>query len=266
MSASELLTFAAGTAVGSLVSKSNALLRASYKLTLAEQRLILACLAQLDTRRAMRPNAADTADQTDNLRVTALEYADLYGVEMSTAYREIHQAAKRLYERSIKVVLPDGREQHFRWIWGRSTHQRDGHVEISFTPDLARYVTALRGKFTSYGIDQVRRLRSPNAVRLFELMMQWRATGVARIEVAELRAMLQLTYQRFTDIRRFVLEPAIQQITEHTDFTATWKPIRTGRQVDTIEVRFSERSQAALPLGDEARAADATEILFPLGV
>jgi hypothetical protein len=46
---------------------------------------------------------------------------------------------------------------------------------------------------------------------------------------------------------------------------ATWKPIRTGRQVDTVEFRFSERHQAALPLGDEARAADATEILFPLG-
>jgi len=36
--------------------------------------------------------------------------------------------------------------------------------------------------------------------------------------------------------------------------------------VDTIEIRFSERNQAALPLGDEARAADATEILFPLDV
>lgn len=95
--------------------------------------------------------------------------------------------------------------------------------------------------------------------------MQWRATGVARIELDELRTMLQLPYKRFTDIRRFVLDPAIQQITEHTDFIATWKPIRTSRQVDTIEIRFSERNQAALPLGDEARAADATEILFPLG-
>lgn len=247
----------------SLVSKSNALIRASYKLTLAEQRLILACLAQLDTRRAMRPNADSPADQTDNLRVTALEYADLYGVDMSTAYKEIHAAAKRLYDRSIKVVRPDGREDHFRWIWGRATHQRMGHVEISFTPDLARYVTALRGKFTSYGIDQVRRLRCSNAMRLFELMMQWRGTGVARVSLAELREMLQLSYGRFTDIRRFVLDPAVRQISEHTDFSATWRPIRVGRQVDAVEIRFAERDQGVLPLGAEARAAVATDTLFP---
>ena len=244
------------------MSKSNALLRASYKLTLAEQRLILACLAQLDTRRAMR-SPDSQADQTDNLRVTALEYADLYGIDMSTAYREIHAAARRLYDRSIKIVRPDGREEHFRWIWGRATHERAGYVEISLTPDLARYVTSLRGQFTSYGIDQVRCLRSTNAVRIFELMMQWRAAGVIRLSLAELRQMLQLSYSRFTDIRRFVLDPAVQQISESTDWATTWKPIRVGRQVEAVEIRFSERDQGVLPLGDEARDSAVTDALFP---
>jgi plasmid replication initiation protein len=250
-------------AMSALVSKSNALVRASYRLTLAEQRIVLACLAQLDTRRAMRTTPTSAVQQTENIRITALEYAELYGVDASTAYREIHNGAKRLYERSIKVLRPDGREEHFRWIWGRSTHQRAGYIEISFTPDLAQYVTALRGRFTSYSVDQVRRLRSPNAVRIFELMMQWRATGVARVTVADLRGMLQLTYGRFTDIRRFVLDPAVEQINAHTDFETTWRPIHKGRQVDTIEFSFTDRLQRTLPLGNEARSDEDTEALIP---
>lgn len=246
------------------MSKSNALVRAAYRLTLAEQRIVLACLAQLDTRRAMRPNPGSTTDQTDRLRITALEYAELYGVDASTAYREIRDGVRRLYERSIKVTRPDGREDHFRWIWARSMHQRAGFVEISFTPDLAQYVTALRGKFTSYGLDQVRHLRSPNAVRIFELMMQWRGTGVVRVTLADLRSMLQLTYQRFTDIRRFVLDPAVQQISEHTHFDTTWRPVRVGRQVESVEFCFTERRQGTLPLCDQARSPEDTDALIPI--
>jgi plasmid replication initiation protein len=245
------------------VSKSNALVRASYRLTLAEQRIVLACLAQLDTRRALRTSPTSAVQQTENIRITALEYAELYGVDASTAYREIHNGAKRLYERSIKIARPDGREEHFRWIWGRSTHRRAGYIEISFTPDLAQYVTALRGRFTSYGVDQVRRLRSPNAVRIFELLMQWRATGVARVTVADLRSMLQLTYNRFTDIRRFVLDPAVEQINAHTAVEVTWRALRAGRQVDTIEFSFTDRAQRTLPLGSEARPDEDTEVLIP---
>lgn len=247
-----------------MVCKSNALVRASYKLTLAEQRIVLACLAQLDTRRALRPSPTSSADQTERLRITALEYAELYDVDASTAYREIREGVRRLYERSVSITRPDGREDHFRWIWSRSAHQRAGFVEISFTPDLAQYVTALRGKFTSYGLDQVRHLRSPNAVRIFELMMQWRATGVARVPLAELRSMLQLKYERFTDIRRFVLDPAIAQINEHTHFDTTWRPVRVGRQVESVEFCFTERLQGSMSLCDQARSPEDTDALMPL--
>lgn len=44
------------------------------------------------------------------------------------------------------------------------------------------------------------------------------------------------------------------------------KPFRAGRQVDAIEIRFSDRSQTALPLGDESMVADATEIIFQIGM
>lgn len=249
--------------MGAFVSKSNALVRASYRLTLAEQRIVLACLAQLDTRRAARLSPTSAVEQTENVRITALEYAELYAVDPSTAYREIHQGAKRLYERSVKIIRPGGREEHFRWLWGRSTHKRAGYIEISFTPDLAQYVTALRGRFTTYSVEQIRHLHSPNAVRIFELLMQWRATGVTRVSLADLRAMLQLTYSRFTDIRRFVLDPALAQITERTDFDATWRALRRGRQVETIEFSFTDRVQGSLPISNEARSDEDTEVLIP---
>lgn len=86
---------------------------------------------------------------------------------------------------------------------------------------------------------------------------------MARVTVADLRSMLQLTYSRFTDIRRFVLDPAVEQINAHTDFETTWRALRNGRQVDTIEFSFTERIQRTLPLGSEARPDEDTEMLIP---
>ena len=80
---------------GCTVSKSNALIRASYRLTLAEQRVILACLAQVDSRKRMQ-NLNTLELQTEGLTITAIEYAKLFELEMHTAYEQLQDAADRL--------------------------------------------------------------------------------------------------------------------------------------------------------------------------
>src|SRR3546814_6950888 len=74
------------------VTKSNTLITASYRLTLNEQRLILAAISKLDPRRPMPKKVS----------VSAVDYSDIYGVQLRHAYEQMKVAADELYERDIK--------------------------------------------------------------------------------------------------------------------------------------------------------------------
>ena len=241
------------------MSKSNALVRASYRLSLAEQRVIMACIAQIDSRKRLQSlNSLEL--QTEGLTISAVEYARLYGVELHTAYEQLQDAANRLYERTITIKKNErGERARYRWIQGEARSEKgSGHIRLSFTMSVSEHLSQLRGKFTSYQLDQVRHLRKPNAIRIFELMMQWKETGLVRIKLAELREMLEMGYPIYADAKRYVLAPAFEEINKRTGFEVEWREIRAGRKVETIKIRFKERLQASLPLEDPDATAQAS--------
>ena len=65
------------TAENNLVVKSNALIQASYKLTLNEQRLVLLGVSMLDSR---RPGIRPGFNQVEGIRITAEAYAERYAM------------------------------------------------------------------------------------------------------------------------------------------------------------------------------------------
>lgn len=233
------------------VTKSNALIRASYRLTLAEQRVILACLAQVDSRKRMQ-NLNTLELQTEGLTICALDYAKLFDLEAHTAYEQLQDAADRLYNRTVTIKKNErGEKERYRWLQGDARSDKgSGHIRLSFTMRLAEHITQLRGKFTSYQLEQVCHLRKPNAIRIFELMMQWKETGLVRIKLDELREMLEMKYPVYADAKRYVLAPAFDEIDKRTDYAIEWREIRCGRKVETIEIRFEQRKQTSLPLED----------------
>ena len=229
------------------VTKSNHLIRASYKLTLSEQRVLLCCLAQIDARKRMQ--SVHTLEmQTEGLTVTALDYAKLFDLDPSTAYRELQQAADRLYNRTITVKKNErGERTRTRWLQGDARAEKgSGHIRLSFTMALAEHMTQQRGKFTAYQLDQVRHLKRVASLRLFELMMQWQTTGLLRIKLDELRTMLDVGYPAWADAYRYVLKPAIEDINTNTQYIAKLRPIKLGRKVDSIEIKFQLNPQQTI--------------------
>lgn len=246
------------------VTKSNNLIRASYKLTLSEQRVLICCLAQIDARKKMQ--SQHTLEmQTEGLTVTALDYAALFELDPSTAYRELQQAADRLYNRTITVKKNErGERTRTRWLQGDARAEKgSGHIRLSFTMALAEHMTQQRGKFTSYQLEQVRHLKRAASIRIFELMMQWRDTGVLRLPLDEIRVMLDINYKVWADVARYVLKPAIDDINAGTSYIATLRPIKVGRKVDTVEIKFVQNPQRPLDPIPELFGDDAPDLDRP---
>ena len=219
-----------------LVTKHNDLIEASYRLKLEEQRLLLACIAQLDSR--------ENADIPDTITVTAKEYADIFGIHLRHSYQQLKDSANSLYERDIKIKSLNTRKRQ-RWVYSISYNDSAGSVSLSFAPNLKPYLCQLNGYFKSYQIKNIGSLKSVHSIRLYELLNQWKETGTRFIRLNDFKDMLQLSdkYSLYADLRKSVIEPAIKELNQKTDFNVSFEPEKDGRKVVKLVFVFTVKQQ-----------------------
>ncbi len=226
-----------------LVVKDNALINASYNLDLAEQRLIL--LAILEARESNTPSDRD-------LTIHAESYINHFNVHRNTAYKVLKDACKNLFERrfSYQKLTAKGNLENVmsRWVQRVSYVENEALVRIRFSDDVVPLITNLEKHFTSYELEQVSSLTSAYAIRLYELLIAWRSTGkVSMLETKELRSRLGVSdteHQRMESFKRRVLEPAIQQINDHTDIKAEYEQHKRGRSIIGFSFSFKQKKQS----------------------
>ena len=222
------------------VYKANAVVEASYDLSVSEHRLLLACFAQIGR------------EATDErlYRVYARDIAELADIPTPDAYRDAAVATARLYERSVEVFEgPNGtvppKKRKFRWIQEAVYAEGEGYVDVRLSTSILPYVNNLLEQYTVYHMQDVARMTSRYAIRVYELLVQWRRRGSREVEVEWLRSALGARdrYSNFKDFRRRVIEPAVQQINERSPLHVEWRPRKTGRKVTHIEFTFTDERE-----------------------
>ena len=216
-----------------IITKHNGLIEASYKLTLNEQRLVLLCVARLDTRKPL---------PKDNLfTVTAKEFAEVYGIEEKHAYEALDQAASALYEQDIKTY--DGKyRERFRWVCGIKYHDNEGKVTLGFSTWITPYLTMLHERFSSYKLKQIAGLKSVYSIRLLEFLTQFKSTGKLLIELDRFKERLEIKneYKRFYNLKMRVIDPAVKELMEKSNLLIEWRPIKFGKSIKQLEFTFCE--------------------------
>ncbi len=214
-----------------LVVKSNHIIEASYRLSVAEQRVILSAISQVRRDKPV----------TDEVlySVTAAELAQLCGTDPKTAYRDLQNAAERLQTRRVSLLLePDGvtirskRRRVTCWVQTVDYIDQEGRIEMRFGKDILPYLTGLQREFTRYALSDVAKMTSAYGIRLYELLVQW-PEGHREVALDDLRRWLQLEerYPSIKDLKRRVLDPAVEQINEHSPLMLSWGQRKTGRRV-----------------------------------
>lgn len=224
------------------VCKSNALIEAGYRLSLAEHKILLACIAQV--RRDEPINAEKLYE------IHAQQVAERSGVSRQAAYIELKAASDRLFERHVTVHAgPDGKPpsvRKFRWVQQVEYIKDAGLVRVQFSSPILPYLAELTERFTVYPIADVSKLTSVHAIRLYELLIQWKGIGQREVELDWLRKvfMIEAAYKSISDLKKYVIEIAVQQINEHTPLLVSWVHRKTGRRVTHIQFSFIEKTTA----------------------
>ena len=213
-----------------VVTKSNSLINASYYLNLGEYRLITSSVAL-----ARKAGLGITADRP--LKISVQEFASLYNLDRTTAYKMLRSACDSLFERQISYLETlDGRKMISRTRWvQRVSYSIEGEgVELVFSSDVAPHIAGLSDKFTTFYIENIKKLRSPYAVRLYEQFSRWKNAGsTPEIDPEELKRLMGVEPHLYTTIRLFnrLLVSCVEKINKHTDLQVTLHQIKNWRTV-----------------------------------
>lgn len=233
------------------VAMSRALVNAQQGLSLNEKRLMMTALRSIDSKRS--PYQHGKADGYVSVRVRADEFAAVAALaprsgekQSAAAYKGLREACASLYER--KLTYMDGKKLvKLRWVWKATYHDGEGWAEICFSPDLTPHIFLLKSRFVSYQLKFAQGLQSIYSWRLLELLMREKDRGVLLVTVDDLRQALEIpdTY-RFADIKRRVIDMAVDELNKKADLVIQWQPIKRGRAVYSLRFEFVENPQGRL--------------------
>lgn len=235
------------------VTMTNALTRAGHGLSLSEKRLICCAVSKLDSRKRLEPGT--------NLktRIYATEYADTFGVDLNTAYEQLQEGAKHIYNRSItfydaahkrgsKELEPT--KVTMRWVGEAHYQKGEGWIELHWWHRIIPHLTGLRKNFTSYQLGQAAALRSVYSWRLLELLTRFESTGWMEVTIEDFNAAMDTppSLSDFGQVKRRILTPAIEELTMKDNWLINLEPLKKGRKVTALRFTFQRNPQGQLGL------------------
>lgn len=222
------------------VYKANQVVEAGCRLSLNEQRVVLACIAQVDSKQELLV--------TDEFELTAKDFAALFSVSDDRAYHALIEVVDSLFNRYVIIDKPFPDRPNInrlktRWISTIYYVNDSGKLCLTFAKAMLPYLSELKGQFTKYELKHIGNMTSIYGIRLYELLMQWKTTGTRTIEIDWLKNQFQIDeqYAAIKDLKKRVIDPAIKDINTHSNYQVSWEQRKTGRRVTHLTFTFAEK-------------------------
>lgn len=233
-----------------LVSKSNDLINAIYRLNLTEQRLILALISLINPKE----------DRNFTLyKIPIKDFQALIGRKGKSTYSDLKELTSNILDKSFTVVKPDGKLLQLNWL--ASAEYFGSHVELEISKKLKPLLLDLTGHYTKYKLKYILTLKNAYFIRLYELLKEWQYKKRERyFELAEFRAKLGIPddkYKLYGHLKSRVILKAKKEINENTDIVIDFKEKRGSRnkvegvfffiqEKDVVEMASSDGDAVAI--------------------
>lgn len=241
---------------GNLVVKTNQLNSALQNLSLPEIRIVQ--LAIVDARET------NTGLSTDKpLRIDALRYAEMFETTRQNGYKRMKEAEETLFNRRFSYIDDKGKVIKSRWIQQVRYLDDEGAIELVFTLAVVNGISRIDGAedfFTSYLLEQTASMDSIYSVRLYELLVQWKAAKQTPIFALEkFRDQLGIgieEYKAMNDFKKRVLLVAIDEINEKSDIKISYEQVKKGRKIVGFTFTVHEKPKAKTDVVSKELDAD----------
>lgn len=217
------------------VAKGNDLIQQSrFSLTMQQNKIMLFLISKI------KPH--DIGNEMYSISIR--EFCKVCNIECDSGknYSDVKNALKTLADKSVWVKI-DGNDTLLRWLNRLRVNRETGHIELSFHPDMIPFLYDLQSRYTSYSLENVLTMRSKYGIRLYELLKSYEyLKKEISFSLDELKERLDAPYKRYPDFRRYVLEPAIDDINNCSDIEVGYIPYQSSnsRSIDMIIFSIEE--------------------------
>lgn len=229
-----------------VVRKSNQLIQLPvYKLSLMQQKLMLHIFAMI------KPEDTELPEY----EMTIYEFLKLCNLrtDSGSTYKYVKKALDDLANRKVEWINQPGTAyvETFRWIQKIRINPETGKIHIILDPILKPHLVQLKSFYTTMNITYTLPMKSQYSVHMYELLKSYQHFYLKAkqkghpfvIEVDRLVKQLDAPYQKWTDIRRYILDRAKSEINGHTDIIFDYSIFQKGRKVQSIAVTIDPVSK-----------------------
>ena len=272
-----------------LVVMHNDIVTSAYNLSVNEQRLIYCALKQIPKEEALDPNTPFYISRDDFIEL---------GASPINVARDIRQATKDLMKKTIYVSTDTGILE-FHWLsevlrYDKNAEKKlkekypdpkdykkyinslrlynlldslpnrtdDIVARITFHEKVVPLLSDLKASFTQFLIKDVADFSSIYSYRIYQLMMRYKSTSYVKISLDDLRFMLMLIdkYPLTADLKRWVIDTAVDEINEKSPYSVKYKLVKKGRKYTHLELNFKRKEEQKNTIKDVARDANTADM------
>lgn len=246
------------------VTMSNALTRAAHGLSLPEMKLMALAVSKMDSKSSAKvPDGyGGTKIKTLVSELHAREYAEAFGVSESDGYKMLEKAALSLMKKHVTFYTEEHKRggkklvetiKRVQWVGSSEYIRQEGKIRIRWYDEIVPHLQDLRKHFTTYRLAQIKYLRHKSAVRLLALLERFKSTGEADYSVEDFCMSIEAApslRKDFGQLRRRIIDPAVQELNLHSDWSIEYNARKTGKKVTHLHFTFQPNLQRSLDFGE----------------
>lgn len=230
--------------------QSNALIEATYKVTLTQKRLIITTISMI------RPEDEDFKEY----KIDINKFADTFEIKGKSVFDHVRKATEGLLSSVLRIN--DGNELlQTNWISSARYTKGSPFVIIRLDPSLKKHLLQLhlRGGYTKGFLQQAIYLNSINAIRFYELFVQYvpiiKKREFTLPQIKHHLGIKENEYPSYGHFKDRVLNRAIYELNSVTNLEIDWPPedeseqktyeIKEGKKVKGIVFSIREKSSIA---------------------
>lgn len=178
--------------------------------------------------------------------ITVKDFNELLGIKGSKSYTYMKIFEEELLKRKVRVIFNNGDRLNVNWFQYSKYIHENATLELCFNSYLKEHLLELNKNYTKYVLQNICKLNSVYAIKLYELLKQYHKIGSRVIDVSDLKYMLGIDkgYNQYCDFKKRVLLVAISEINKNTDLEVELKEIKKGRKVSEIKFLINTKMYA----------------------
>lgn len=219
-----------------VVVKSNEFVEASYKITLDEMRVLLMTIGKIDPQ---------VKNHKRDFEFTVSEFAERFGLSEKVAYQQVQKAIDTLGGRWAVIESDKNVNRKVTFLTEQAYFKGEGRFQIILHEKLMPFVSEIAGHFTKYNLNYVSQFNGFHAIRIYEIIAQYKNTGSREVKLSELKEWLQVAdkYPRWNNFKSRVIDPSIKEINEKSDLMVDVELIKRGRSISALKFIIETKSK-----------------------